>query len=375
MIRRAGTQQMRYWIEKMHKSGLFCLLWTVPLFGQPNPSAERLRLVYADSLIGMVIQGKPANKLSGNVRMVQGTAFLTCKEAVWYEKENRITLLQDVVVHDGKRTLRADRVDYDGEKKVEEASGNAVLENDRRKIIARVLTYLQSEERVFAQGAARAEDLMEKAMLEGDRMMYDRRKDYCLVEQGPSLVKTDTLSHKTWTITGKTMQVWGGEQRALVSDSVVIHQEDLKGICRKAEYFSKPERIVLTGTPVVWQKSRKMQGDSMIVRLNGTRFEGAVLYGRARIASTDSTGENLLKGETITIESAGDTLRHITVEGRAESLLHVSNEKGVKQGINSTSGDRMDLFFEKEALKKATVVSHPGLSEGTYSPDKETAVP
>lgn len=351
------------------------MLWVVPLFGRQHPSAERLRLEYADSLVGMISQGRPANKLSGRVRMVQGTAFLACKEAIWYEKENRITLFQDVAVYDGKRTLHADRVDYDGDQKVEEAMGNAVLENDRRKISARVLTYRQNEERAFARGAVRAEDLIEKAILEGDRLMYDRRKDYCLVEQGPCLTKTDTSSRKTWTITGKTMQAWGKDQRALVSDSVVIHQEDLKGICRNAVYFSKPERILLTGTPVVWQKSRKMQGDSIVIRLYGIHFEGAVLFGHAQMASTDSTGENLLKGETITIEASNDTVRHITVEGRAESLLHVSNEKGLKQGVNSASGDRMDLFFEGEALKKATVVSRPGLSEGTYTPDKKTSGP
>lgn len=361
-------------INRMSWIPVVTLIWGL-LSAEEKFPFERLRLVAADSLIGTVRDGKTATRLVGGVQLIQGEAFLKCSEAIWHEKENTIILFSDVTVYDGKHTLRADQVEYNGETKTERASGHAVLESGTRKISARMLTYRQDDEEAFAAGSVRAEDMIEQAVLEGGRMHYNRKTDYALVEDGPILTKIDSSSGKTWRIEGKTMQAWGKEQRVLVSDSVDIRQDDLRGSCRKAEYFTHPNRIVLTGAPVVRQRRRKMLGDSLSVLLNGTRFAGAVLIGHGEMTESDSTGEDKLRGEKIVIEAEKDTLRHIAVENRAESVYRVKNEKGVKQGINAVSGDRIDLFFENEEISRIDVISRPGLSTGVYTPNPTQAAP
>jgi lipopolysaccharide export system protein LptA len=340
----------------------------LPAFSQSGPESERLRLVYADSLVGIADRGGTAKKLSGHVRLVQGGAFLDCREAIWHEAENRVALMGNVEVHDGKRTLRADRVDVDAERKIETASGNATLETGKRVLTAQSLTYLQEEEKAFAGGRVRIEDLIEKAVLLGERLMYDRKNDYCLVEEGPVLAKTDTATHQTWTLSGKTMEAWGKTQRALVTDSVALSRGDLAGEAQKAEFFSDPSRIVMTLSPVVRQASRTMKGDSITVRLRESRFTGATVSGRAEIITDDSTGSDVLKGEIITMEAENDTLRRVLVERRAESVYRVFDEKGNKQGINAVTGDQIEILFVQDRVMRVTVASKPGLCTGNYAP-------
>jgi lipopolysaccharide export system protein LptA len=361
---------------KVFRAGILgCLLLPVFLASQEKTQPVPLRLVYADSLIGTVHQGKTATRLAGRVQMVQGEAYLSCREAYWFERENRIQLFRDVAVHDGKRTLRADRVDYDGENKTESASGNAVLESPPRKISAQKLTYWQIEEKALAEGGAMVEDLLEKAVLRGNRITYDRKADFCTVEDGPALTKTDTATQKTWTILGRIMKAWGKEQRAEVEDSVSLRQEDLEGFCTRLRYFADPLRLILTGSPRVRQRTQTLRGDSMVIRLSGTRFAGAVIVGKAEMSASDSTGEDKLKGECITIEAERDTIRHIQVEKRAESTYRVTDDKGAKQGLNTVTGDRIDLFFENDRLRKVDVTSRPGLCAGTYVPETRKESP
>jgi lipopolysaccharide export system protein LptA len=352
----------------MRRFWWICLAAAWPAFAQNAPGSDRLRLVYADSLVGITDGGGAAKKLSGHVRLVQGDAFLDCRESIWHENENRVSLFGNVMIHDGKRTLRADRVDVDGAKKTETAFGNVTLESGKRILYAGMLKYAQADEMAFAEENVRLEDLIEKAVIRANRMVYDRRNDTCRADLGPVLTKTDTVTHQTWNLTGKTMEAWGKTQSALASDSVVFIRGDLRGEGQKAEYHTKPGRILLTASPVVRQAARTMKGDSITVLVDQGRFAGATVRGRAEIITSDSTGRDELRGETVTVEAVQDTVRRILVENRAESVNRVFDAKGRKQGVNTASGDRIEIWFGGGQVRRVVVTSRPGLCAGTYTP-------
>jgi len=354
-------------------AGALLISWSASL-AQTGADTERIRLVYADSLVGLSIDGKAANKLSGRVQLVQGAAFLNCHEAFWFEKEDRAILVGDVVVYDGNRTLKADRVEIDGPMRTETATGNAVLESGRRRIFARTMAYRQTEERALAEGSVRVEDLIENAVLKCGRALYDRRTEYARAEDQPVLVKEDTASKKTWAISGRVIEAWGNEQRAVVSDSVAISRDNLQGRCGKAEALAKPDRFVLTVKPVVRQGTRLLSGDSITVWVDGPHFNGALLVGRAEIVTEDSSGTDRLTGERITIEARQDTVRRVVVESRAESRYRVFDDQNVFEGVNAVSGDRIELVFERDKLERVTVSSRPGLCTGIYTPAKKSQI-
>ena len=111
-------------------------------------SKERLRLVQADSLGSTSVDGSNIRELWvwGRVKFVQGEAHISCDEAHLREKEDKALLLGNVTIYDGKRTLKADRVDYDGRTRTEIATGNVSLESGKRKLECLRLTYSQEKE-------------------------------------------------------------------------------------------------------------------------------------------------------------------------------------------------------------------------------------
>jgi lipopolysaccharide export system protein LptA len=338
-----------------------------------SDSAERIRLVAADRVESATEGGAVVRKLVGNVRLVQGAAYMDCDEAILFGSEERARLVSRVVIHDGKRTLRADEVGYDGRRRIETASGHASIISGTKTIAADRIEYRQESEEVTARGRVALRDTVERLLLESDSAFYDRKLDYAMVSGRPRAVKFDTSgSKKDWRIRGRRMETWGPEKKMLITDSASIAQEDMEATGRTAEYRSGENLLILRSSPKVVQLRREITGDSMAIRVRDMKFQGGRIFGKARIVSTDSAGRDELKGGRITIEARGDTLDKVTVEEQAESAMRVDGKNGEESGVNTATGDRIVLIFEEDKLKRVEVTSRPGTSTGKFVPDESS---
>jgi lipopolysaccharide export system protein LptA len=359
---------------KNYRQILMLLSFLIFLFSNVRfPRAEeRLRLIDADRMESATEGGIVIRRLVGNVRWVQGEAFMECDEAVWFETEGRVRLMQNVRIYDGKRTLRADEVIYDEKSRIEQALGHAIIGSGAKTIEADQIVYWRDTEQASAKGKVAVKDTVERLLIEADAAFYDRKNDYCRAEGNPHAVKVDTSSAKNdWHIRGLKMETWGKERRAVVTDSVSIEQKNMKASARLADYFSVQNLLILRHSPRVVQTNREITGDSMFIRLKDMRFEGGRVFGKAKIVSRDSTGQDELKGSQITIEARGDTLDRVIVEGQAQSFFHAQDENRREQGVNATTGDRIEMTFKGGRLQVVDVTSSPGLCTGEYQPDGE----
>jgi lipopolysaccharide export system protein LptA len=342
---------------------------------------DRLQLIHADSLVSMMLDHQRILKLTGNVKLIQGAAYITCDMAHWWENEDRVVAYGDVSIFDGKRTLTGDEVHYDGQTRTETAIGHVILESGSRQLQAEKVVYTQETEESNAFKNVIIRDLIEEVTLRGERAYYDRKADYGRVEGRPQLSKIDTTSGEEMIIHGMKMEAWGGEQRVLVTDSVSIDKGDLRAVCERAEYFSEEKTLVLKDNPVIWKQNREMRGDQIDIRLEGTQFRGGTIQGNAQVVSTDSVYQDVLKGKTIQIEAVRDTIKQVIVDGQASSVYHLFDEEDKEQGTNTTTGDKIMLDFERDRLEKVIVESNPGRCTGLFTPiessvsDKKETVP
>ncbi len=352
----------------MKRERIFFLFFTFLATTLSGFAEERIRLVRADSVISETVNGQELLTWMGDVQLIQGNAYIHCEWARLWEEENRALLRDRVVIYDGKRTLKADRIDYSGQNRIESASGHVSLESDLKRLTARQVDYFQEEERAFAFGDVIITDLVENITLMGEQAEYNRRLDYGRVEGEPQLVGVDTTSGEGITVTGLKIEAWGEEQRVLVSDSVQIHKGDLIATCQSAEYRSYADLLVMTDEPVLYYREKEMRGHTIQVRFNHFRFQGGQIQGNATVVSMDSLFQDVLNGEHITIVASDDTIRSVIVEDQASSVYHVFNEQDEYQGMNSVTGDRIVLMLRDDRIEKITVESDPGLSKGTYTP-------
>lgn len=340
---------------------------------QKSDKQERVRLVHADSLVNVFNDGKEVTELFGHVRLVQGEAYLECLQAKLWHDENRALLTGEVNIYDGKRTLTGDRVEYDGKNRTEEAVGRVLLRSGDRRLTAGRLLYSQETEVADAADEVVIAALVEKATVQGDTAVYDRKRDYGIVRGNPMLTRQDSVSGDTMVVRGLTIEAWGDDQRAVVTDSVRIEKGDLSAVCQRAEYRSKGDSLILEKLPVVWHRGHEMRGERIDILLDGIRFQGGIIQGRAEVVSTDSLARDVLKGREIHVEVRRDTIRRVVVDGQASSLYHVFEEdrKGrTEQGMNTVTGDRIELFFDGDRLDRVVVKSDPAKCSGTYKPDE-----
>ena len=338
-----------------------------------DPPEERPRLVHADSLVGSRVNNQDVRELRGNVQIVQGDAFIQCDKARWWESDDKIILRGNVDIYDGKRTLTADRVDYDGLLKTETASGRVSLRSGERLITAKRLVYSQEQEFASAFEDVVLKDFVEQAVLNGTEAEYDKEADYGKIFGFPRLVRTDSLSNERLIVDGLTMEVWGADERVVITDSVEIEKGDMTAFRRKAEYRPGDDLLILEDGPMVHHRYQTMRGDRIDVLLEGIAFKGGILRGHGEIVSKDSLYEDILTGEIITIEASEDTIRTIVVDGQATSVYHVQDEESGEEGKNTVTGDRIVLDFDGEQLVRVHVQSDPGQCTGVY--EAESAAP
>jgi len=346
---------------------LFWWLNTPFTTAQIKKSQERLQLKHADEAIYEKREEGQVYKLTGGVQFIQGEAFLTCHEALWWEVDQKLIMTGNVQIHDGEHSLTADRVHYDAIRHQEKASGRVELESNGRILNTQSLLYNQDQARAWCYEGIVITDLIEKTILRGDSGSYDRTLDYGLVVGHASLIREEPAEAETLMITGRKMESWGEKQRAVVTDSVTIEKGDLQGFCQRAVYQVQDHRLILEQMPLIDYRNQRMEGDTIKIDLDDVHFKGGVILGHAVAVSKDSTTEDVLKGQKMIIEASNDTIRSVVVEKQAEGFYHVADEDKQEKGIISVAGDRIVIFFEDGQSKRIRVESDPGLCSGNYT--------
>ena len=347
---------------------------SAPLFA--TPLQDRPRLVRADSLVYRQYTDQVVQDLWGNVEFVQDSASLTCQHARWWRTDNRLRLEKNVTIDDGTRILKGQLVIYEGESRTEKALGQVSLFSKDRILHSHKLTYWQEDEIAEAADSVSLESEKDSIRIECGFLRYDREKDYGLLLKDPVFVKLDTTETENITIRGDTMQVWGDSLHVLINGDVRIQKGDITATCMQAEYWSDTDQLILTKLPVVYYDEQQMQGDSVCVELDGTRFKGVELIGKSEIRSTDSTSTNIdrLQGRQISMSDIEDSVRTIIIEGQAISEYNVTEEttdSGSETGFNKVTGDRIILTFINKKIKRVRVESDPGLCTGEFTPDEK----
>lgn len=120
-----------------------------------------------------------------------------------------------------------------------------------------------------------------KAIFEGD----------VVLRQGDLTVRSDTMIifFKQHPARGQSEQAADSmsDQRIELieaSGRVIIEKGEGKATCRHALYYKDQEKVVLTGSPVAWQKGTRVSGPRMTMYLRENR---SVVEGGSRVVIMD----------------------------------------------------------------------------------------
>ncbi len=367
-----------------------------------SQSTKVIVLQNADSLVGRMINGEEARELIGNVRFSQENVRVSCDRALEYRRIGKLELTGHVVVNDDSLTMRAPRGTYyreerraeafddvsvdDGKTHLTSQYGEYFVESKRAFFCSHVvvvdsattltadsLTYFRLEKRTIATSNVQIFYGIDNVTVRGNHFESFTTSQFSRMTDGPSLVQFDTSASgkiDTLLVTSMTMESFRDSVKKLVAiQDVQIVRSDLASIAGLAVFYTQGDSILLRELPVVWYQETQISGDSIDVYLRKRRLNRVHVMGdAAALSQSDSLfPERLdqLVGEQMQMRFVKEGLEKIEVNTRAISMYHLY-EDTLGNGLNKTSGDKIEIFFGNGRVTSINVLS--GV-EGQYFPE------
>ncbi len=367
-------------------------------------TANPVRLIHADSLIGYTSGGDSYRELVGHVELVHDSTTLRCDRAVQNLTTDIVNLFGDVQVNDDtltlltkqatyngntrtvssnvgvylndrKRTLTADSGMYDSQTKVARFYGNVFVRDSVSRLTADSLVYYRDEQKTISNGHVKIRSIQNNVTVYGAHFEDYSRKSYSRMTGKPLLVQIDTTSDgkiDTLFITSTRMEAYrdSSNERFVAEDSVIVLRDSLAARCGYAIYFSKDSIVTMQKAPVVWYGDNQLTGDSIAVYIENRNISRVDVVGASfAISRSDSlllNRFNQLKGKKLTMYLSHQKVDRIIVENNATSLYYLY-DKNKPNGVNKVSGDRVVMYFKGGKIDRIAVMS--GV-EGDYYPEK-----
>ncbi len=310
-------------------------------------------------------QYEPALKLAtfrDSVRLVN-KKFVINSDTLQYNPRTRVTtILGPAVVQSDSGTIYTNHGWYNT------ASEESMLLNQSLVVNKQKTQFLTGDTIFFNRGKSLGDvyghmilqDTVRKVILKGDRGHYEGNSKYAWASkqaQALEYSQKDTLFLHADTL---QMTPDGKFNRLKAFRKARFYRVDIQGIGDSIQYNSKDSVMHLFREAVVWNDKHQVSGDTIHVYRKDSTVDHMIVKRDAFIMEQiDSLKFNQLKGRTITAYLNGKELKHVLVEGNAESIFYPQEKDGSFVGHNQTESGFLSIDFEKKKVKKLKLWPEP----------------
>ncbi len=161
------------------------------------------------------------------------------------------------------------------------------------------------------------------------------------------------------------------KKRLLAYNHVKIFRKDFQGVADSLAYIGVDSTIFFYTAPVLWTSGNQMTSDSIRIRLKNKNIDRLFMVGNSFVASRDSLGNfNQIKGRNMTTDFKGKAINNVLVEGNAESIYHILEEKIldldsikakliITMGMNKMICSKMKIIFKDGKVNTANAYVKP----------------
>jgi lipopolysaccharide export system protein LptA len=136
---------------------------------------------------------------------------------------------------------------------------------------------------------------------------------------------------------------------------VRIFNDSLQAVGDSLFYSGVDSVFELYHDPIAWSKGSQITGDTILIYTQNKKPKQlSVFENGLMIQNIKDTVEffNQLRGRTINGFFVDGNLDYVTAKGTAESIYYAQDDDSAFVGMNRTTADRIDLFFENKNAKK-----------------------
>ncbi len=267
-------------------------------------------------------------ELTDESRIVGNDGDIITTNGVFNTGENTAVLLNRSLVHTRQgNTLTGDSLFYDRGLGFGEAFGSMVLTDSAKQIT-----------------------------LTGDYGFYNEMTDsaYCT---GHAIAKEYSNPEKPLYLHGKFIRTFAESDSArfmIVNPGVRFWREDLQGVCDSLTYVNADSTVRMDYDPIVWSGNRQVFGNQIIVHMNDTTIEKAVLPDFGFMAEqVEDPYYNQLSGKEMIAYFEGGELRQLDVNGNVQAIMLPQENDSTYNKIANIESSFLQAFFKGRELERA----------------------
>ncbi len=139
---------------------------------------------------------------------------------------------------------------------------------------------------------------------------------------------------------------------------VRIFSDSVQAVCDSMFYGCTDSVFRLFRQPLVWASDSQVSADTMYLFTKNKKpekfsafFNGFVINKAARVAF------NQLKGNTLNGRFNNGNIEYVRAKGRAECIYYALDEQDKFVGMNRTTADAIDMFFEDKKARKVKFIN------------------
>ncbi len=158
-------------------------------------------------------------------------------------------------------------------------------------------------------------------------------------------------------------------KKMLAYHTVRFYRTDLQGMCDSLAYAMSDSVIRLYTRPVLWTGKNQLTADSIFIAIHNNQLDSLTLFNTAFIISHDTMDNyNQIKGRNMVGYFRHNQIYRVKVDGNAQSVYWVRDEKKHLIGINKAESSYMVIRVENNEIKAINYVEQA--SETMY-PEKD----
>ena len=198
-------------------------------------------------------------------------------------------------------------------------------------------------------------DMEKRAILNGNYGFYNEQTEYGLATDSAYVIdysQSDSL-------------FLHGDSLIMQSDSIYrdihafrnvrFYRHEMQGLCDSMHYSSRDSVLHLVGEPVIWNEANQVLGDKIEILLNDSTIEKVDIKNFALAIQYRNVPDqyNQLSGSNMIISFRNGEMRHLLVEGNAQSRYYIPNEDSTFIiGLNKTESPYLSMDIENNQIQK-----------------------
>lgn len=232
-----------------------------------------------------------------------------------------------------------------------------IYSNDTTKVlIGDTIVYNRQSGIADVYGNMYMEDFKQKAILYGNFGTYNEKTEYGMATDSAYVIdysQTDSLFLHGDTLKMITDSIYKDIKAYY---NVRFYRDDMQGLCDSMNFVQRDSVLYLLGNPVLWNEENQVLGERIDIHLNDTTVEMAHVreYALAIQSRQKDNQYNQISGRDMKIYFDGGELRHLLVDGNAESLYYLVEGDSIGSiiGLNRTESAYLSMDFKDNELEK-----------------------